>query len=356
VVHLRQLLRGEPSEVEVLADRARSLSGIGSIVWLLTYGCNLRCLHCYERGRSSDELSVEDSLRIMDKLEKAGRPLIFVSGGEPLVRREVLRMLEDLRARGFGVILSTNGTLIDRSVAERLPDLVKNVAIPLYGPEELHDAITRVKGSHGKVIESLRMLKGSVGLTLKTIASRRTVKHLDYLLGLISRYEVTTLYLCDLIPNPGMGDALSDAEWRKLMDELIRVLLDMDIEIDLGLHPSAAVYMMLKLGYAFPEIARRLSGRRLAREGYYIAIAPNGDALVSSYTPDLRLGNILKDELSDLVRKELFVRLRSSENLRGRCSRCPLRDSCGGSRVKAYLHSGDVLGEDPTCLVRDMVA
>lgn len=357
MTHLRSLLYDAPSQAEEVAERARSVGGVSSVVWLLTYRCNLNCLHCYQGGRPSEELTTGDCLRIIDKLEKAGKPLIFVSGGEPMIREDTLSLLEEMKGRGFRVVLSTNGTLIDESNAGRLSESVDNIALPVYGPENFHDSLTQVSGSHSKVMRSLSMIKGSTGLTLKTVVSRSTLRYLDYLLELAFKYDVTKLYFCDLLPKRGMeGELLGRTEWMELVDKLLQVISERDVEIDLGLHPSAAVYAAMKLGYSTSGIRRKLDGRRLSREGMgFISLAPNGDVLVSSYAPELKVGNLVKGDVADVLSNDLYSKLGSGA-IRGSCSKCPLRDVCGGSRVKAYLYSGDVLGEDPTCLVRDLLA
>lgn len=358
MAHLRSLIQTEVSEAEKVAERSRSISGVGSVIWLLTYKCNLDCIHCYQRGSSSEEIMTEDALKIIEKLERAGRPLTFISGGEPMLREDLIQLLEELDDRGFRVILSTNGTLITDVLAVRLSELVNNVALPLYGPEDFHDTLTRTRGSYRKVLRVLDSLKGSTGLTLKSVITRSSVKHLNHLIELASKYEVGTLYLCDLLPNQEMnGEVLNKAEWRRLIDELIRILFDAGIEIDLGLHPSAVIYALMRLGYSVYEIREKLRDRRLSREGMgFFSLAPNGDVLVSNYTPDLKMGNLIKEELGELLRKELYLKLGDSKSIRGKCSTCPLLDACGGSRVKAYFYGGDVLGEDPTCLLRDLLA
>lgn len=358
MVHLRSIILNEVSEAERVAERSRSTGGISSVIWLLTYRCNLNCIHCYEQGTSSEELTTEDCLKIIDKLERAGKPLLFISGGEPLLREDLIKLLEELKGRGFRVILSTNGTLISDELAERLSGLVSNVSLPLYGPEEFHDAFTRARGSYCKVIRSLALLRSSVGLTLKSVVTRSTSRHLDHLIELALKFGVGSIYLCDLLPRPGMeGEVLGRNEWRKLVEELIRISLDTGIEMDIGLHPSAAIYALMRLGYSASEIGEKLRSKRLAKEGMgFISLAPNGDVLVSNYAPDLRIGNLLEESPDDLLKKELYLRLGDSGSIKGKCSSCPLLDVCGGSRAKAHFYTGDVLGEDPTCLVRDVLA
>ena len=348
MVHLRSMIKGSSSvsRGEEVADRSHSKSGIGVVIWNVTYDCNMRCSHCYQsEWRPIRELSDFNELRIVDQLEELGKPLIFISGGEPLLKSQTPQLIRELKARDFRVILSTNGSLNGalRSVADSLD----NIALPLYGPEEFHDTITSVKGSYNSVINALRDLRG-MNLTIKTVASRSTVKHIRHLLDVASRYDVSTLYVCDLLPEgrASSSEILSKEEWRKLLDFFLQeVIMEEEygeIEIDIGLHPSAAIYASMRAGF---EVKRRIM-----REGRgLISISPTGDVLLSPYLGDLRIGDARR--IKEALESDIYRKVGDARNLKGACGDCPFKEVCGGSRVKAYVYSGDLLGEDPTCLI-----
>ena len=367
MTHLRSIFAG--SDALSAAERAAMSSlrrgGISSVIWVVTERCNLRCIHCYEGGRMTPELSTEDALKIVERLEEAGKPLTFVSGGEPLLREDIMLLLGRLKERGIRVILSTNGTLVDEGVARKLADLgVDNVAIPLYGPEEMHDAFTRVPGSHERVMRALKLLSDhGLGLTIKTVVARRVLPHIRYLFDVARTFNARAVYLCDFIP-VGRGAFLreevpSKEEWRALLDWFIEEMILGDaydgVEIDIGLHPSTAIYVMKRLeerGIDVSEAERKMRERRLSVEGRgFISISPTGDVLLSNYLTDLKIGNALRDDLRDVLNHPLYRAAGDSSMLRGRCGICPYRDMCGGSRVKARIYTGDLLGEDPTCLI-----
>lgn len=369
MTHLRSLFAG--SDTLSAAERAAMASlrrgGISSVIWVVTERCNLKCIHCYEGGRVTPELSTEEVLKIADKLEEAGRPLTFVSGGEPLLRDDIMMLLGRLKDLGIRVILSTNGTLVDEEVASQLADLgVDNVAIPLYGPQEVHDAFTRIPGSHERVIEALRLLRDhGLNLTIKTVVARRVLPYIRYLFDVAEEFGARAVYLCDFIP-VGRGASLrgevpSKDEWRSLLDWFIEEMILGNayegVEIDIGLHPSTAIYVMKRLremGHDVSEAEERMRARRLSVEGRgFISISPTGDVYLSNYLTDLRLGNALHDDLRELLNHPLYRAAGDSSQLKGRCGACPYRDMCGGSRVKAHIYTGDLLGEDPTCVIQD---
>ncbi len=369
MTHLRSLFTGNDplSAAERAAMASLRRGGISSVIWIVTERCNLRCIHCYEGGRITPELSTGEVLRVAERLKEAGRPLTFISGGEPLLRDDIMILLRKLKEFGIRVILSTNGTLVDEKMARELADSgVNNVAIPLYGPEDVHDAFTRMPGSHERVIRALGLLRDyGLSLTIKTVVARRVLPHIKYLFDLAVEYGAKAVYLCDFIP-VGRGALMreevpSKEEWRSLLDWFIDEMLlggaYGGVEIDIGLHPSTAIYVMERLrerGYDTSRAEERMKDRRLSVEGRgFISISPTGDVYLSNYLTDFRLGNALRDDLKKLLNHPLYRSAGDSSQLKGRCGSCPYKDMCGGSRVKAYIYTGDLLGEDPTCLIQD---
>ncbi len=367
MTHLRALFT--PKDPLEDAERAAMASlrrgGVSSVIWVVTERCNLRCVHCYEGGRElPKELGKEEALKVVDKLYEAGKPLTFISGGEPLLRDDIMEILGRLKDLGFRVILSTNGTLVTREVAKELSRIgVDNVAIPLYGPREFHDSFTRVPGSHDKVINSLKLLSDlGVGLTVKTVVAKSVMPHINYIFDVAEQYGARAVYLCDFIPI-GRGAYLKHEvptkdQWRSLLDSFIEKMIlgnEYDgVEIDIGLHPSTAIYVMRRLeelGYDVSQARSKMERRRLSVEGRgFLSISPQGDVLLSNYLP-IKLGNVLEDDLKEILENPIYRDAGDSSKLKGKCGSCPYKELCGGSRVKAFVYTGDLLGEDPTCVI-----
>ncbi len=366
MTHLKSLFKDSDSisVAERVAMRSFFTSGVSSVIWVITERCNLKCVHCYEgNNRSSSELGTKEAMKVIDKLYDAGRPLTFISGGEPLLRGDIYDILSRFKELGFRIILSTNGTLMDRA-AEKLSLLeVDNVAIPLYGPQEFHDSFAGVRGSHDKVLRALKLLKDlGIDLTIKTVVARSIIPNLEYIFKVAQEFEVRAVYLCDLVP-VGRAALLrhevpSKDDWRGVLDWVIKQMILEDeypgVEVDIGLHPSASIYVMGSLkrkGYDVSKAEVKMMERRLSVEGRgYFSISPMGDVLISNYIP-IKLGNVLNDDIGEIVKNPLYKAVGDSLKLKGRCGSCEYREMCGGSRVKAYIYSGDLLGEDPTCLL-----
>jgi len=355
----------EEAERKVL--HAYKTGGVSSVIWTVTYACNLRCRHCYEAAGAPlpNELTTEEALNLIKELRDVGKPLLFISGGEPLLRNDIYVILEESVKAGMRVILSSNGTLINEDVADKIADTnIHYVTLSIYGPEEFHDYFTRVPGSYRKTVNAFKLLRErGLKVGIKSVVTRETSKHIIYLFDLAKELDASLVYICDFILI-GRGSEmekmmLTNEEWRRLMDNIIdKILLNNEyrnIEIDIGAHPSTAIYTLIKLrnmGYDVTQAIKKMSLKRENPIGQgFISISPNGDILLSNFLPSVKLGNIREIRIREAIKNDLYRLIGDSNNLKGVCGKCEYRHLCGGCRVKAYYKYGDLLAEDPSCLV-----
>ena len=97
------------------------------VVWNMTQRCNLKCVHCYAQAvdpsAHKDQISNEKAKEIIDDLAQFGAPVILFSGGEPLVREDLVDLAKYAISKGMRAVISTNGTLITKSKARELKDV-----------------------------------------------------------------------------------------------------------------------------------------------------------------------------------------------------------------------------------------
>ena len=128
MIPVSRLVTGRGTVSEGIRGKRRHLaSTLRPIVfWNLTWNCNLKCPHCYiDAGPnpSRRELSTEEKIRVVEQLAEARIPHVVLTGGEPLASRDFWTVAMALHDKGLSMSLSSNGTLITRSVAERLAEL-----------------------------------------------------------------------------------------------------------------------------------------------------------------------------------------------------------------------------------------
>lgn len=135
----------------------------------LTERCNLRCKHCYQTGKSMDEMTfseikeavteISDTLAEWESVYGIRYSKSFnVTGGEPFLRNDIFDVIREIKDQGFGLYLLTNGFFVDDKKAKALSDLnVNGVQVSIEGPEEVHDSI-RGKGSYSVSMKGVRYL------------------------------------------------------------------------------------------------------------------------------------------------------------------------------------------------------
>ena len=134
------------------------------VVWNVTRRCNLKCVHCYSHSEDrnySGELSLDEGKSLIEDLARFGSPVMLFSGGEPLIRKDILDLIRHAAAHGMRAVVSTNGTLITRSLAERLKEIgLSYVGISLDGLETVHDAFRGIPGTFTRVMTAIAKLPG----------------------------------------------------------------------------------------------------------------------------------------------------------------------------------------------------
>src|SRR3954469_6751781 len=137
----------------------------------LTYRCNERCIHCYLDHEDHGEMTTAEVKNVLDQLAAAGTLFLTFSGGELLLRNDFFELVEYARALRFDLKIKTNAILMTEVAAIRLRDAgVRQIQISVYSHRaEVHDAITKVKGSLGRTVAAIRFLT-ALGLRV-TIAN-----------------------------------------------------------------------------------------------------------------------------------------------------------------------------------------
>jgi putative heme d1 biosynthesis radical SAM protein NirJ2 len=323
------------------------------ISWNTTKKCNLFCRHCYRDSSSaadmSGELSTAEGLKLITEIRKAGFRLLIFSGGEPLLRQDILDLIAQARAEGLIPAMGTNGTLLSRETASELKKAgLQGIAISVDSLDrKYHDDFRGQEGAFDKtqsgIENALRAgLKVQINLTL-------TEKNQDELEKMISYYEnkgVQALHPFFLVPT---GRALSLAE-EVLKKEayflMIKKILEKQKYTSLELKPTCAP-QFLPLAR---EMGLQLRFTRGCLAGLaYCCILPRGEVHICPYLP-IEVGNVRETTFTDIwLNSPVLHKLRDFRNYGGACGRCKDIAICGGCRARAYYYQGDYLAEEPWC-------
>jgi mycofactocin biosynthetic radical S-adenosylmethionine protein MftC len=334
-----------------LADRlAEGLAAPICITWELTYACNLACVHCLSSSGRRDpaELTTRECERVIDDLERMHVFYANVGGGEPTIRRDFWHLLEYAADHHVGVKFSTNGTRIDRAVADllsRSPSV--DVQISLDGATaEVNDAV-RGSGSFTAAVEAMEHLAGAgcTGFKVSVVATRRNIDEMDALAALADRYGAQ-LRVTRLRPSGRAAEVWDDlhptsAQQRRLYDWL-QARSDRVLTGDSFFHLGA-------LGDPLPGLNLCGAGRIVC------LIDPVGDVYACPFTihEEFRAGNVRAGGgFAQIWRgSEHFAALRRS-HLGATCTACHAAGTCRGGCMAAKFFTGRQLDDpDPECVM-----
>ncbi|MGD0158829.1 MAG: radical SAM protein [Candidatus Bathyarchaeia archaeon] len=159
----------------------------------VTEGCNSRCVTCRAWKNSREgELSTQEMISAFEQLRRIGVESIRISGGEPLIRSDIIELIKECKRLKFRQIyLATNGLLLHQKAEDLVEAGVTHFGVSLDGIEETNDMIRGVPGSYERVSEGIRAVKGSmkkVGVsfpvTVFTTLLRQNIREVPRLLKL----------------------------------------------------------------------------------------------------------------------------------------------------------------------------
>src|SRR5215471_6652828 len=218
------------SLMEEITQRAFALGVPLSAQMDLTYRCNERCVHCYLPHHDAGELTTAEISRVFRELADAGTLFLTLSGGEPLVRKDFFEIVAFARSLQFNVKLKTNGILIGAREAARLRALgIEKVQISIYSHRaEVHDKITKVKGSFARSVRAICFLKEQgLKVAIATILMKQNLDDYREVMALARKLNVTCAF--DPTITPFIDGDPSLLRLRISVSSLREVMLDQDL-------------------------------------------------------------------------------------------------------------------------------
>ena len=352
------------------------------ISWNLTYRCNLACEHCYldagaaplvrtENFADRSELGTDECFRVIDEIAAfAPECLTILTGGEPLLRRDILEIVQRAAERELWVVVGTNGVRITENVARRLAEAgARGLSLSLDALDpDRHDRFRRVRGAWQNTVEGAQILN-TTGLPfiVQTTAGSHNLGELDAIADFAhDRLGAKVWNLYFLVPT-GRGQFVSDmtpAQYDEVLASLYRIQQKYNRRMLVNAK-CAPHYIKTVLENAGVETdsmptdteSPGLSPIRTYSGGaggcpagtHYMGIRPNGDVTPCPYLP-VFAGNLRGSPLADLwTSSEVFTDIRRRSSLGGRCGACEMNAHCGGCRARAYGMTGDLMAEDPLC-------
>jgi AdoMet-dependent heme synthase len=365
------------------------------VSWNLTYRCNLACEHCYldaggtplvDTANFADrsELGTEECFRVVDEIATfAPECVTILTGGEPLLRRDILDIVRRAAERGLWVVVGTNGVRITENVARRLAEAgARGLSLSLDALDpDRHDRFRKVRGAWQNTVEGAGILnRTGLPFIVQTTAGLHNLGELEAIADFAhERLAAKVWNLYFLVPT-GRGQFVSDitpAQYDDVLASLYRIQRKYDRRMlvnakcaphyiktvlenssprpegtpENGDCENGSVDSVQAGPWAGSSPIRTYSGGAggCPAGTHYMGIRPNGDVTPCPYLP-VFAGSIRRSSLADLwTSSELFSDIRRRSSLGGRCGACEMSAHCGGCRARAYGMTGDLMAEDPLC-------
>ncbi|HXZ24987.1 MAG TPA: radical SAM protein [Nitrospiria bacterium] len=330
-----------PSQYARVVQRASVAYVPLNVLIELTHRCHLDCVHCYLEDNhaheaGSRELKTEELIRLIDELTDAGCLFLTLSGGEIFLRRDTVHVARYARSRGLAIRFFTAGLLLTPELIDSIAELHPlSVEFSLYSAENpgLHDAITRVPGSHAKTLWALRELTARrIPVVIKTPLMRSVFQEYPGIIALAR--TLGAAYLLDPTVTPKNDGNLSTCALRVTPDQLAELYADPTLPVVDEIKTLAS---RQRLRDPDDEVCN------LGKMG--CAISPFGDVYPTLGFP-WAAGNVRERPFQAIWKESpVFVKLRDLKiKDLGVCSGCEKSTYCNRCCMWALMDDGDFLG------------
>jgi AdoMet-dependent heme synthase len=336
-----------------------------NVYWEMTQACPLACRHCRAEAVATahpEELNFAESVSFLRQLPEFGTPLpqLILTGGDPLARRDLYELIDEARRLGIEVSITPAASpALTREVLANLKEHgVEGLGLSLDGSTAArHDSIRQVPGTFDRTIQAIEWARElEMPLQVNTLVSEETEADIPAIYDLLKPLGVARWSLFFLI-SVGRGKVLqplTPERGEALMSWIYKISNDAPFIVATTEAPSyrrVALLRMREEGLTGEQIKRSQSYRGFGiRDGNGIMfVSHTGDICPAGFLP-LAVGNVRRDNIAQVYRSSpVFLALHDPGQFHGRCGDCEYHALCGGSRSRAYVATGDPLGEDPFC-------
>lgn len=325
----------------------------------LTQRCNLRCAHCYfdahARRHADGELSAAEVHKVLDEVARRGtETMVVLTGGEPLLRRDLEEIVAHGARRGLAMVVGTNGTLLTGERAQSLKAagvMGCGISLDSLDPRH-HDDFRGVTGAWAKALSGIENCRHhDLSFQIHFTVTEHNAGEVPAMIDFARESGARVLNVFFLVCT-GRGQSLSDITPQRY-EQVLEQLLDAQAKTpDLIIRARCAPHFKRIAHQRNPDsMLNRIGGRDgdgCIAGTHYCRITSDGAVTACPYIP-LAEGNIRHRPFGEIWdHAPGFQRLRAP-TLGGTCGVCEYRELCGGCRARALAHSGEIMDADPWC-------
>jgi AdoMet-dependent heme synthase len=322
------------------------------VSWNLTKKCNLRCPHCYmeaePQAAAENELTTEECLRLIDEMKALGTEMLILTGGEPLLRKDIYDIARYASSQGLWVVMGTNGVLVTDRVAQKMIECgVQGVAISIDSLDpKKHNSFRGGPNAWELSVRALDICRANgLQVLVQTTVMAMNYDEIAELIKFTREKGAWSFNLYFLVQT-GRGQEMSDLSPEQTETMLSYLVDEQDQHRPMLVRSKCAPHFK-RIAYD-KGLGGLESGGCMAGTAY-CRITPQGDVTPCPYMTVVA-GNVRVKSFREIWETApVLQQLRDTTQLKGRCGVCEFNQLCGGCRCRAYAAFGDYLQEDPAC-------
>ncbi len=334
------------------------------VAWETTRNCNLACMHCRAsatQGPFSGELDTKASFRLLDQIAQVGKPIVILTGGEPLLRTDIFDIAKYGTKKGLKMVMAPNGTLITDNIAKQMADSgIQRISISLDGAiRKSHDRFRGVDGAFEGALRGIRLAKNAgIEFQINTTITKTNLHEIPKIQDLAVKLGAVAHHIFLLVPT-GRGKYIVDQEISAIeYERTLNWFYDQKEKTPLQLKATCAPHYYRILRQRAKQegksVTFKIHGMDAMTRGClggtgFCFISHQGIVQPCGFL-DVNCGDITQTSFADIWNhSDIFLSLRNFDELKGKCGGCEFKKVCGGCRARAYEATGDFLAEEPLC-------
>ncbi|HID29231.1 MAG TPA: radical SAM protein, partial [Desulfobacterales bacterium] len=187
-------------------DASHPQSNLRLVAWEVTRNCNLSCIHCRasaSKGPFPDELDTDASLTLLDQISEVGKPVVILTGGEPLLRADIFELARHGTRKGLRMVMAPNGTLITEAIAREMAEAgIQRISISLDGAtKESHDRFRQVDGAFEGALRGIKWAKqADIDFQINTTITLQNLEEMPKIQELAAKLGAVAHHIFLLVP------------------------------------------------------------------------------------------------------------------------------------------------------------
>jgi heme b synthase len=339
-------------------------SSLRLVAWETTRNCNLSCVHCRASatmGPHLGELDTQEGFRLLDQIAEVGKPIVILTGGEPLLRADIFEIAQYGTRLGLRMVMAPNGTLITEDIARRLAEAgIQRLSISLDGASaDTHDEFRKVSGAFDGALRGIEHVKrAGLPFQINTTVTQTNLDQIPKIQQLAVELGAVAHHIFLLVPT-GRGKYIVDqsitaAEYERTLNWFYEQRGKTSLELKATCAPHYYRILRQRSAKEGKAVTFQTHGLDAVTRGClggigFCFVSHRGDVQPCGFLSAL-CGNVRQASFAHIWKhSEVFTALRDYDRLEGKCGQCEFKRVCGGCRARAFEATGDYLAEEPLC-------